>query len=220
MPQRTFRVWLFSLALLGVVCDQASKYGVFHWLYHSPQRFDRVDMKGEYPVIGDAFLLNVDYTLEPAEGFLQTISSDRMPRVNHGALFGLGNEGKKVLGWELTPKQANYFFAVVSIFAATAIIGWSFKHSTASDRLLCLSLGLILGGTIGNLYDRLVFHGVRDFLYFKLINWPVFNIADCCLVCGALLLLVQAFLTNPTPEPAAENPVDAPEPIAASPTPV
>jgi signal peptidase II len=53
---------------------------------------------------------------------------------------------------------------------------------------------LILAGTLGNLYDRLVFDGVRDFLHFYLIDWPVFNIADCCLVCGAFLLLAQAFL--------------------------
>jgi len=59
-------------------------------------------------------------------------------------------------------------------------------------------LGLILAGTLGNLYDRVVFNGVRDFLYFHLIEWPVFNIADCCLVCGAFLLLAQAFLGRST----------------------
>jgi lipoprotein signal peptidase len=46
---------------------------------------------------------------------------------------------------------------------------------------------------MGNLYDRLVFNGVRDFLHWDyLYNWPVFNIADCCLVTGACMLLVQA----------------------------
>jgi signal peptidase II len=50
-----------------------------------------------------------------------------------------------------------------------------------------------LAGTLGNLYDRLVFGGVRDFLHFYWFQWPVFNVADCCLVCGAGLLLIQAF---------------------------
>jgi len=66
-----------------------------------------------------------------------------------------------------------------------------------------MALGLILAGTLGNLYDRVVFGGVRDFLFFYYINWPVFNVADCCLVCGAFLLLIQAFWVHPAAkEPA------------------
>ena len=68
------------------------------------------------------------------------------------------------------------------------------RQTTARDWALCAALGLILAGTVGNLYDRIVFNGVRDFLFFHLIEWPVFNVADCCLVCGAFLLLGQAFL--------------------------
>ena len=53
------------------------------------------------------------------------------------------------------------------------------------------------------MYDRVVFQGVRDFLYwYYKIDWPVFNIADCCLVCGAGLLLAQAFLTRHEPSEA------------------
>ena len=64
------------------------------------------------------------------------------------------------------------------------------------EKWLMAALGLILGGTVGNLYDRLVFNGVRDFLYFYYIEWPVFNFADCCLVVGAGLLLVQAIFAS------------------------
>ena len=71
------------------------------------------------------------------------------------------------------------------------------RPTTARDRALCGALGLILAGTLGNLYDRLIFDGVRDFLYFHWFEWPVFNLADCCLVCGAFLLLVQAFWSKP-----------------------
>ena len=75
---------------------------------------------------------------------------------------------------------------------------------------MCAALGLILAGTLGNLYDRVVFNGVRDFLHWNyLFDWPVFNVADCCLVCGACLLLLQAFGRQPATkaQPAAGAPV-------------
>lgn len=49
---------------------------------------------------------------------------------------------------------------------------------------------LILGGGIGNLIDRIFRGFVVDFLYFSLIDFPVFNVADCCVVIGAVLLMV------------------------------
>src|SRR5205823_3497420 len=71
------------------------------------------------------------------------------------------------------------------------------------DRRLCVALGLIFAGTLGNLYDRLFFGGVRDFLHwYYLVDWPVFNLADCCLVVGAGLLLLQAFQSPPTADEA------------------
>ncbi len=89
---------------------------------------------------------------------------------------------------------------------------------------MCFALGLILGGTLGNLYDRIVFSGVRDFLWWhKYVDWPVFNIADCCLVCGAALLLIEAFFTKVEPaltqttEPAGTEPAGT-QPAAVSQT--
>ena len=105
--------------------------------------------------------------------------------MNQGALFGLGREHATF---------ANWTFAVVSLLAAAAIVYWSFRPSAARDLWVCMALGLILAGTLGNLYDRVVFNGVRDFLHWNyLFDWPVFNVADSCLVCGAGLLLLQAF---------------------------
>ena len=125
-----------------------------------------------------------------------------VPHVNHGALFGFLRDHK-------TP--ANLLFAAISLVAAVGIGCWSMTSATVRDRWLCVALGLILAGTLGNLYDRLVFNGVRDFLHWDfLYNWPVFNVADCCLVCGAGLLIVQAFgkqnvkqQTNEPTEPEA-----------------
>jgi len=193
MAERSYRGLFWGLAVAGVALDQVGKYGIFTWLYNNGQG-------GAQEVVPGAFRLVAAFSGRTDPGGvlapLRTWGGDVLPMVNHGALFGLGN----------TPGLANWIFAVVSIVAAVGIIYWSTRRATARDWPLCASLGLILAGTLGNLYDRLVFDGVRDFLYFYLINWPVFNIADCCLVCGAFLLLAQAFWgrTAKPAEPAAQ----------------
>ncbi|WP_020467874.1 signal peptidase II [Zavarzinella formosa] len=192
MPERSYRWALFALGLLGFAADQSSKYGVFNWLYE-PNR-----LVGSREVIPGAFRLLVQFEPEsaaPSDCPLVKWNGPLPPRVNHGALFSLGGQYKA---------DANLFFGVVSVLAAVGIAGWGLRKSTGKDRVLCLALGLILGGTTGNMFDRFVFGGVRDFLYFYLIDWPVFNVADCFLVCGAGLLLVQALFgrTKPTDTPA------------------
>lgn len=205
-PQRSYR-WLFiTLAVLGLSIDLSSKYGVFRWLHHDGNAtaegaFQFQDWplpRGEFNLIPGWFKFTAEFDsstpidkglLEP----LQTWSAPVMPRVNHGALFGLGNQNKAI---------SNRGFAIVSFAAAVAILIWSMRSGTTTDLWLSLSLGLILGGTLGNLFDRIVFGGVRDFLYFYKIDWPVFNVADCCLVVGACLLMIQALFV---PVKSTEN---------------
>jgi signal peptidase II len=192
---RSYR-WLFwTLALIGLCLDQTSKYEVFRQLFPLARPDKYGNLVGETEIIPGAFNLHAAFTYEreTETGLLASLrgySSEYLPGVNHGALFG---HGRTVFGW-----KGNTVFALVSVAAALAIICWCLRANTRRDRFLCLALGLILAGTLGNLYDRIVFGGVRDFLYwFYLVDWPVFNIADCCLVCGAGLLLVQAFFTEP-----------------------
>jgi lipoprotein signal peptidase len=195
MSERTYRGLLWSLALVGLLGDQTSKYLIFRWLYND-------GLGGEHALVPGAFDLLVQYTsqrVQPEQPLaqLQGWSGDVLPLVNHGALFGI----KIGMG-----VSANTVFAVISLVAAAAIIGWSLNRHLARDWALCAALGLILGGTIGNLYDRIVFHGVRDFLHWHYaFDWPVFNIADCCLVSGAFLLLAQAFFVKH--EQIVEEPV-------------
>jgi signal peptidase II len=197
MTNRSYR-WLFwMLALVGLSVDQVSKYGVFAWLYDEErlvtnnQEWDT----GGVNVIPGAFDIVASYTKvseEPGQSplsFLRTISGKHLPQVNTGALFGT-----KLF---FSGSSSNFVFAIVSFLAAAGIIYWTTRAATTRDLKLCLALGLILGGTLGNLYDRIVFGGVRDFLYwYKGVNWPVFNIADCCLVCGAGILLLEAFFAK------------------------
>ena len=199
---RSFRWLLFTIAVVGFAADQATKYGMFNWLYTPGSEI------GQREVIPGAFRFLVQYDPNSSScdcAFVKW-NSPVPPRVNHGALFSLGGQFKA---------DANKFFAVVSVLAAVGISIWGSRRSTGRDKWLCISLGLILAGTVGNLFDRVVFGGVRDFLYFYLIEWPVFNVADCCLVIGAGMLLVQALFgkkTDPAPA-AASSPVA--DPLAA-----
>jgi lipoprotein signal peptidase len=198
MAERSYRRLFWGLAIACTVLDQVGKYGVFAWLYGG----GRGDSQ---EIIPGAFRLVTHFSNEHDPGGwlapLRSWGGRVLPDVNHGALFG--QRPTEWLDWlfglslaETHPWVDNLVFSVVSVIAAAAIIYWTFRRTTARDRVLCAALGLILAGTVGNLYDRLVFGGVRDFLYFYWINWPVFNIADSCLVCGAFLLLFQAFFSR------------------------
>lgn len=129
--------------------------------------------------------------------------------LNEGALFGMG-QGMGVL------------FSAVSIGALLIIVTVLAKEASRRDRPLVAALGLISGGIVGNLYDRLglpglVWHAplarkgqpvlaVRDWIHFRLegiIDWPIFNLADSWLVIGSAILLLIAIRTPPTAPDAA-----------------
>ena len=67
------------------------------------------------------------------------------------------------------------------------------KHQT--EKLFCWGLALVLGGAIGNLYDRVTLGYVVDFLNFHINDyyWPAFNVADSAIVGGVGLLLLDSF---------------------------
>ena len=192
MAERSYRKLFWSLAAAGLVLDQATKYGVFRWLYNGAERNERA-------VVPGVFELMAGFTKEEGSGVLRTWSAPLLPQVNHGALFGFLSEHVGL---------ANLLFAVISLAAAVAIAWWSARPNARRELGLSAALGLILAGTLGNLFDRLVFGGVRDFmhLHYQSFDWPVFNVADCCLVLGAFLLLGQAFFGKS----AAASPATAP----------
>jgi signal peptidase II len=220
---RSFR-WLFvSLAVIGLMLDLGSKYGMFRWLYNGGQVAQRGVFRtftdgehlrlGEYDLIPGWFKFTAEFDPNTpvcdcgVMSKFQTWSAPLMPRVNHGALFGIGGEHKS---W------ANGGFAVICIIAAIAIAVWVLKGSTRYDAWLCVALGLIFSGTLGNFYDRIVFGGVRDFLHFYWFTWPVFNFADCCLVVGAAMLLLHAVFVSPPETPPAPTSVVPPATDAKS----
>ncbi|HVX61964.1 MAG TPA: signal peptidase II [Pirellulales bacterium] len=113
--------------------------------------------------------------------------------LNEGALFGMG-------------QGMVWLFAALSIAAAFAIVYWLFIAGAARDLLLTVALGCVMGGILGNLYDRLGLwtlaelpgkriYAVRDWILFQYHGWvwPNFNLADSLLVCGAALLVWHTY---------------------------
>ena len=99
--------------------------------------------------------------------------------INNGAAFGIF-AGKM------------WMFILLSLFIAGGIIYYLFAYRPPWG--IQLFTGLIVGGAIGNLIDRLSRTGVVDFI--DLGWWPVFNIADSAVCCGAILLLIHSFFQD------------------------
>ena len=102
---------------------------------------------------------------------------------NSGAAFSLLADSD---GWQ------RWFFAAVALGAAV-LITWLLKRGGSA--LYCLGLSLILGGALGNVWDRLTIGRVVDFLLFhyERWSWPAFNVADSAICVGAALLIVDSF---------------------------
>ncbi len=88
--------------------------------------------------------------------------------------------------------------------AAAVLVMLLIWMARATSRLVALALGLIAGGAIGNVVDRVRLGGVTDFLDFYLgeWHWPAFNMADVGIVCGAGLLLADSFIFGKETEPS------------------
>ena len=119
-------------------------------------------------------------------GDLHSVTSffDLVRYHNEGSAFGFLNDAG---GWQ------KWFFNGISIVASAVIIYLLKKHT--NEKLFCAGLALVLGGAIGNLYDRITLGYVVDFLNFHLNNhyWPAFNVADSAICVGVGLLLLDSF---------------------------
>ena len=87
--------------------------------------------------------------------------------------------------------QYNTIFLTVINALFIIVLHLFIKREKNLSKFSCLSLGLIMGGMFGNLIDRIIHHGVIDFIYISLIDFPVFNIADMGITIGVILLLIS-----------------------------
>lgn len=170
----------FLIALAGFLLD----FGTKNWI------FARQGMPRESPPI---WIVQDVLSLETG--------------LNEGALFGMGR------GFVVV-------FCVLSILASVGILYWLFVRKAARDLSLTVALAAVTAGIFGNLYDRAGLPGlkwnlpgregepvyaVRDWIHFQLgwFDWPVFNVADSLLVCGAAVLLWHAL--RPTDSGQADD---------------
>lgn len=106
---------------------------------------------------------------------------------NEGAAFSfLANQG----GWQ------HFFFTAIAVVASAVMIYLLRKHS--EQKLFCFAIALVLGGALGNLYDRLTLGYVVDFLFFHYQSyyWPAFNVADSAITVGVVLLCLDSIKKN------------------------
>ncbi len=109
---------------------------------------------------------------------------------NPGAAFGLFSDGPLLLRMIL--------FIGVSLVAIGIVISF-YRRLAPGEKLSSLALGLILGGAVGNLIDRVMRGEVVDFLHFRLwrgYSWPDFNFADTFIVVGVALLILELLATE------------------------
>jgi len=100
------------------------------------------------------------------------------------------------------PGWQRWLFTGIAVIAS-AVIVWLLRRG--GSRLFCAGLALILGGALGNLYDRLTLGKVVDFLLVHYAGWsyPAFNIADSAITVGAALLILDSFRQRRPALPAA-----------------
>jgi signal peptidase II len=105
---------------------------------------------------------------------------------NYGAAFSFLDNSNEV--WQV------FLFSIIAIVLVIFLFFWLARLSDG-HKVLAIGLCLILGGAIGNLYDRLAYGYVIDFIdcYVYKYHWPVFNIADMAICIGAFFVIISSF---------------------------
>jgi signal peptidase II len=114
---------------------------------------------------------------------------------NTGAAFSFLADGA---GWQ------RWLFTLIAVVVSAVLVIWM-KRLRPAETWLAVSLALVLGGALGNLYDRIALGHVVDFI---LVHWqsqhyfPAFNVADSAITVGAIMLALDMFMSKKSGEPA------------------
>ena len=172
--------------LVKIVQQKISSSGALKWLWITVVVV-ALDQITKFAVVG-AFTLHEQLPLLP--------NFNLMLAHNPGAAFSfLSDEA----GWQ------RWFFTAIALSVSAAIVIWM-KRLPPNDRWMAIALALILGGAVGNVWDRITLGYVIDFLDFYVgqWHWPAFNVADSAITIGAVMLGIDAFFFAKTKD-AAHN---------------
>lgn len=146
-----------------------------------------------YGAAGAVFLLDrvTKWLIETHVSFLDTLQVipgffDIVHTENRGVAFSLFNDS--------TSEWRTALLVLFSLLAVALVGGFLQARADRMDRSSLAGFALILGGATGNVFDRIVWGRVTDFLDFYIggYHWPAFNVADSALVVGCGLLLIEA----------------------------
>jgi signal peptidase II len=128
------------------------------------------------------------YQIEAKKRVVVTPFLDLVYTVNKGVSYGMG------AGW-ISPWMLSGF----ALAASCALIVW--LATGATNRVMAWSLGLIIGGAVGNAIDRFHLGGVADFFSLHAFGyyWYIFNIADVAIVAGVIGLLYDSITSSESP---------------------
>jgi len=138
-----------------------------------------------------AHRLSLHDSIPVVPGFFRIIHTE-----NPGAAFGLFADSPSQ--WKVGMLIA---FSVIALLVVSLLL-WKNSHTLTSTGI---GLAMILGGAVGNLWDRITSHHVVDFLLFYIgrYQWPAFNVADSAIVVGACLLGFEiVFAKSPSQQSA------------------
>ena len=169
MPRR-WKIFLV-LCFVTIVADQASKY----WARDS------------LPVRPAGCEIPEDFKEGRCYGVAETVIDgfwEWRLSFNPGSAFGLFNSAS----------GARVFLSVIGVLAVLGML-YMLKKAREDQRALIWALGLVAGGAVGNLIDRIYFGVVTDFVLWRYDTheWPVFNIADVALVVGVGLMFIDIY---------------------------
>jgi signal peptidase II len=107
---------------------------------------------------------------------------------NTGGAFGIGKDHKEIM-------------LLLAATIAGGIIYWIVHRERDTNMpplaIERVGLGLLLGGAVGNIWDRLILGKVTDFLDFAFMDFPVFNVADALIDVGVVLIIINSFIAHP-----------------------
>ena len=170
---------VFITALIVLALDQISKYWIM--IRHVAGTLGYTGAWSDLNALR-TFLTQPDVAAAnsiPAGGKFIVLSFT----ANDAALWGIGNGN----AWAV-----RLLLALTAVFLFLLLF-FTFRTAKKMPKLSRMILGLLIGGSIGNLFDRIAFGYVRDMIYAKFINFPVFNIADAAICIAIALLLFEAF---------------------------